>query len=189
MIIGMSMDQEICLMDRFHSVYSIGRESSRRIYVVRGETDKNGKRHPGQTVYGENSGRNWEEMLTKLREKQSQLKNQSSMMPEDYEEFISLTPRTRNSKKPLGMLGRNWEYQWLPLCLARHARKVRKERPIERRMISSQNLRVYRKPVNPQDCVWKNLYQIIMRTISQEEGTIHCNITIWYTNLFLCLKQ
>ena len=24
-------------------------------------------------------------------------------MPEDYEEFISLTLRTRNSKKPLGM--------------------------------------------------------------------------------------
>ena len=27
-------------MDRLHSVYSIGRETSRRIYVVRGETDK-----------------------------------------------------------------------------------------------------------------------------------------------------
>ena len=28
-----------------------------------------------------------------------------------------------------------------------------------------------------------------MRTILQEEGTIHYNITIWYTSLFLCLKQ
>ena len=27
-------------MDRFHSVYSIGRETSRRICVVRGETDE-----------------------------------------------------------------------------------------------------------------------------------------------------
>ena len=27
-----------------------------------------------------------------------------------------------------------------------------------------------------------------MRTILQEKETIHCNITIWYTNLFLCLK-
>ena len=45
------------------------------------------------------------------------------------------------------------------------------------------------KPVNPQECVWKNLNQIIMRTILQEEGTIHYNIIIWYTNLFLCLKQ
>ena len=50
------------------------------------------------------------------------------------------------------------------------------------------NLRVSWKPVNPQDCVWKNLYRIIKRTILQERGTIHCNIIIWYTNLFLCLK-
>ena len=27
-----------------------------------------------------------------------------------------------------------------------------------------------------------------MKTILQEEGTIHCSITIWFTNLFLCLK-
>ena len=65
-------------------------------------------------------------------------------MPEDYEEFIPLTSRTRNSE--------TW------------------------------------KPVNPQDCEGKNLYLITMRTISQEKGTIHCNIFLWYTNLFLCLK-
>ena len=55
-------------------------------------------------------------------------------------------------------------------------------------MISSQNLRVSWKPVNPPDCGWKNLHQIIMRTILQEKVTIHYNITIWFTNLFLCLK-
>ena len=38
-------------------------------------------------------------------------------MLEDYEEFISLTLRTRSSKKPKGMLERNWKHQWLPLCL------------------------------------------------------------------------
>ena len=30
--------------------------------------------------------------------------------------------------------------------------------------------------------------RIIMRTKMQDEGTIHCNITIWFTNLFLCLE-
>ena len=30
------------------------------------------------------------------------------------------------------------------------------------------------KPVNPQDCVWENLYRIIMKTILQERVTIHC---------------
>ena len=110
-------------------------------------------------------------------------------MLEDYEEFISLTLRTRNSKNPLGMLERNWKHQWLPLCFARHARRARKGRSVARLMISNQNLRVSWKAVNPQDCVWKNLYRIIMRTILQENGTSRCNITIWYTNLFLCLNQ
>ena len=102
--------------------------------------------------------------------------------------IISLTLRTRNSKKPLRMLERNRKLQWLPPCFARYARKASVERPVAI-LISSLNLHVSWKPVNPQDCVWKNLYQIIMRTILQDEGTIHYNITIWYTNLFLCLKQ
>ena len=42
MIVGISMDQEIFVwfLDRFHPVYSIEWETSKRIYVVRGETDK-----------------------------------------------------------------------------------------------------------------------------------------------------
>ena len=126
----------------------------------------------------------------KLKERQSgHMKNRNSIMPEDYKEFISLTLRTRNSKRPLRMLARNWKHRWLPLCLPRRARRVSMVRPVERPMISNQNLRVSWKPVNPQDCVWKNLHRIIMRTILQEKGTIHCNIIIWYTTLFLCLKQ
>ena len=80
-----------------------------------------------------------------------------------------------------------WKHQWLPLCFARHARKVRKARPVARLMISNLNLRVFWKPMNPQDCVWENLHRIIMRTILQEKGTIHYNITIWYT-IFLCFQ-
>ena len=45
-------------------------------------------------------------------------------------------------------------------------------------MRPNQNLRVFRKPVNPQDCVWEILHRIIMKTILQERRTIHCNITI-----------
>ena len=58
------------------------------------------------------------------------MKNQNSIMPENYEEFISLTLRTRNSKKPSRMLARNWKRQWLLLCLARQARIVSMERPV-----------------------------------------------------------
>ena len=61
-------------------------------------------------------------------------------------------------------------------------------RPLAQPMNSNQNLSVSWNPVNLQDSVWKNLYRNIVRTILQEKETIHCNITIWYTNLFLCLK-
>ena len=56
-------------------------------------------------------------------------------------------------------------------------------------MISSLSLHVSWKPMNPQECEWKNLYRNIMRTISQEKGTTHYSSTIWHTGLFLCLKQ
>ena len=57
-------------------------------------------------------------------------KPRSSIMPEDYEESILLTLRTRSSKKPLGVPERNWKRQWLPLCFARHARRARKWRSV-----------------------------------------------------------
>ena len=79
------------------------------------------------------------------------------------------------------MLARNWKQQWLPLCFARRARRTSMERPVARLMISNQNLRVSWKPVNPHDCVWKSLYRVTMRRM-------HCNITMWYTTLLLCLK-
>ena len=50
------------------------------------------------------------------------------------------------------------------------------------------DLRVFWKLVNLQDCVWENHYRTIMKTILQEKETIHYSITIWFTNLFLCLK-
>ena len=76
-----------------------------------------------------------------------------------------------------------------PMALAMPCKTSKKCRPVAKPMSSNQNLRVSWKPVNPQDCVWKILYRIIMRTISQEKETIHCSITIWYTNIFLCFKQ
>ena len=126
----------------------------------------------------------------KLKEKHKWSdENRNSIMPEDYEEFIiALTLRTRKSKKPSRMLARNRKRRWLLLCLARQARNVSMVRPVAKPMSSNQNLCVSWKPVNPQDCVWKDLYRIIMRTILQERGTIHCNIIILYTNLFRCLK-
>ena len=106
-----------------------------------------------------------------LKERQNgPMKNRNSIMPEDYEEFTTLTLRTRNSKKPVRMLARDWKHRWLLPCLARQARKVSMGRSVVRLLVSSLKLRVSWKPVNPQDCVWKNLYRTIMRTKLQERG-------------------
>ena len=51
-----------------------------------------------------------------------------------------------------------------------------------------QDLRVFWKLMNLQDCVWENHYQIIMKIILQDEETLHHSIIIWCTDLFLCLK-
>ena len=53
---------------------------------------------------------------------------------------------------------------------------------------TKQNLRVFWKLMNLQDCVWENHCQIIMKTILQQKERTHYSITIWFTNLFLCLK-
>ena len=86
------------------------------------------------------------------------------------------------------MLARNWKHQWLPLCLARLWRTIRIEGMVKNPIKLNQNLRVFWKLVNLQDCVWENHCRFIMKTILQEKVAIHCSITIWYTNLFLCLK-
>ena len=39
------------------------------------------------------------------------MRNRNSIIPEDYEELISLTLRKKNSKRPSGMLERNWKHQ------------------------------------------------------------------------------
>ena len=52
-----------------------------------------------------------------------------------------------------------------------------------------QNLRVFWKLMNPQECVWEIRYHTIMKTILQEKVKIHYSTTIWFTNLFLCLKS
>ena len=62
----------------------------------------------------------------------------------------------------------------MPAKLVRTIRIVGMVNPIK----SNQNLRVFWKLVNLQDCVWENLYRIIMKTILQEKETIHCSINI-----------
>ena len=103
---------------------------------------------------------------------------------ENCEESISSTLRIRNSKKPLRTRVRSWKHQWLLLCIVKLRRIVGVVHPTKIR----QNLRVFWKLMNPQECVWEIQYRSIMKTILQEKEKIHFSTTIWFTNLFLCLK-
>ena len=147
MITGTSMGPEICLIIGQFSI-SV-RETSRMIYVVRVETDKKAANIQARSFMSRTVDEIGKKCPAEGEAKVGHIKSQNSIMLENYEEFISLTLRTRNSKKPSRMLARNWKRQWLPLCLARQARTVCMVRPVVNPKRSNQNLRVFWKPVNP----------------------------------------
>ena len=150
---------------------------------------QNGKRHPGQIIYGQNSGEEWQGTISWGRSIGGQLKTKARQCKKITRNLFQW-PWGHGVQGNLYKKKQeeNWKHQWIQPCLARLARKANMERPVARLMISGLNLRVSWKPVNPQGCVWKKLYRNIMRTISQKKETIHCISAIWYTNLFLCLK-
>ena len=76
-----------------------------------------------------------------------------------------------------------------PAVPCKTGKKKSMVRPVAKPMSSNQNLRVLWKLVNPQDCVWKNLYRINMKTIVQEKVTIHCKITICLVHKFTPMPQ
>ena len=80
---------------------------------------------------------------------------------------------------------RSWKRQSLLLCRAKlWKRIVGVVHPTKLK----QDLRAFWKRMNLRDCVWENHHQIIMKITLQEKDTIHYSITIWFTNVFLCLK-
>ena len=80
------------------------------------------------------------------------------------------------------MLARNWEHQWLPLCPAKLSRIIRivgVVHPIK----SNQNLRVFWKPVNPQECVWEKSLPTHHEDHIAGKGDKSLQHKNWITNL------
>ena len=100
------------------------------------------------------------------RRSKSGLKKSSILTThENCEDFISSTPRIRNSRKPSRTHVRNWKRQWLRLCPVKLQKKiVGVVHPTKLR----QNLRGFLKLMNPQECVWEIRYRRITKTILQE---------------------
>ena len=97
-------------LDRFHSIYSIWRKTSRRIFVVRGETDKTAVNIQARSFMARALDQNGKKCRAEGETwMNGPMKNRNSIMLEDCEDSISLTLRTWSSKKPLRMLARNWK--------------------------------------------------------------------------------
>ena len=185
MIIGTLMALETCLI--------LGQVSHNLLYWTKklltdicgpGGDWRGNSLHPGQIIYGQSSGNQWESMPSWRRSKSGLRKSSILKTHENCVGSISSTPRIRNSKKPSRTHVRSWKHQWLLLWPVKLWIIVGVVHPTKFR----QNLRVFWKLVNPQECVWEIRYRIIMKTILQEKVRIHYSTTTWFTNLFLCLK-
>ena len=186
MIIGISMALETCLI--------LGQVSHNLLYWKKKlptdfcgpERDwRENSLHPGQIIYGQNSGNQWESTPSWRRSKSGLMKSSILKTLEKCEGSISSTLRIRNLKKPSRTRVRSWKHQWLLLCLVKLWKIVGVVHPTKLK----QNLRVFWKLMNLQECVWEIRYRIIMKTILQEKETIHYSTTIWFTKKFLCLDK
>ena len=81
-----------------------------------------------------------------------------------------IDPEDKEFKETIKNARKKWETPVAPAMLCKTSKTCKHGETRGKPMRSNQNLHVSWKPVNPQDCVWKNLYRIIMRTILQEKG-------------------
>ena len=88
-------------LDRFHTIYSTRRKSSWRKKLGPGGIDEKTAYHPGQIIYGQSNGNQWESTLSWRRTKNGLMKSSILKTHENCVESISSTLRTRNSKKTI----------------------------------------------------------------------------------------
>ena len=122
----------------------------------------------------------WEKMGKKAKLKEKQKWSHEELHLDNARKlrgiyFIDL--EDRESKETIKNARKNLETPLLlrPAKLSRAIRIVGMVRPIK----SKQNLRVFWKLVNLQDCVWENHCRLIMKSKLQEKEIIHYSTTIW----------
>ena len=115
-------------------------KASRRIHVVREQIDQTANNIKAWSP----SVRNLEKYVKKLKNEgeskiERQVKNQSSTMSEDFEVFISLNLRMRNSRRSSKVHGDNWKSQRRLLGFVKGWMAESTGRPVARMMNTSQN--------------------------------------------------
>ena len=97
-----------------HTIYSIGRKTSWWIYVVRVKDQRESSLHPGQIIYGQSSGNQWESTPSWRRSKSGRMKSSIWITHENCEGSISLTRRIRNFKETIKNARKNLETSVAP---------------------------------------------------------------------------
>ena len=142
----------VWFMDRFHTVYLIEGKASGQIHVVRGEISQTTSSIKAWSFVARNLQKSVKKLKNEGEAKLGKWKTKARKTPEDFEGSISLTRRITNSKIPSRMLIINWKHQLLLLCLAKLWRRIVGVVPPTK---LKQDLRVFWKLVNLQDCVWE----------------------------------
>ena len=122
----------------------------------------------------------WERMSSWKRSKSDHMKNFNSITHEHYGRIFSLTRRTKNLRKQLRMRVKIWKHQCILPCLVKFWKKSESG--------SSNIIKTKLASVNLQGSVWENHHQNYHEDHVAGKGKIHYNVTIWFTNLCLCLK-
>ena len=108
--------------------------------------------HAGQIIYGQNSGNQWERMRSWRRSKSGLKKSSTLKTLENCAESISSTPRIREFKETIKNARKQLETS-VALAMPCKIMKIVGMADLTR---TQQNLRVFWKFMNPQECVWGN---------------------------------
>ena len=89
-------EKSVRFMDRFHEIYVLKRNSSKKIHVGRGETDKDSIEITSRS-----------HMAWRLDEN-----NQNSIMPDIEENLFYWSERQKNTRTSFRVQGESWKHQW-----------------------------------------------------------------------------
>ena len=111
---------------------------------------QNGKRHPGQIIHGQNSGRNWQEMLSWGRSQKWAIEKLKLDSARRLRGIFFIDPEDKESKETIGN-ARKIETPMVPALPCKTCKKSKNGETLSKTMISSLNLRVSWQPMNPQE--------------------------------------
>ena len=158
MTIGISMGQEICLLLGHVSLSLLLDEQPPNGYVWSGGRLTRRQLTSSPDYLGPEP---WTKMgrHVKLKEKQKWSDEKPKLdNARRLRGIYFIDPEDKEFKETIKNARKKLETPMAPAMSCKTSKRSKHGRPLARLMISNQNFRVSWKPVNPQDCVWKNLY-------------------------------